>query len=163
MNWYSVYTQAGKEAFAAQNLVNQEFEPYLPRYLKQRRHARKVNHVLAPLFPRYLFVRMDPQEQRWRSINGTFGVSHLLTDGTQPLAVADELINRIRARESDGVITIKAPTFQPGQKLHILEGPFAELEGIFECADDMERVVLLLDLMGRMVKTRLPGHSVTAA
>lgn len=63
MNWYAVYTQAGKERFALQNLANQGFEAYLPSYRKRRRHARRVDTVLAPLFPRYLFVRMDPHQQ----------------------------------------------------------------------------------------------------
>lgn len=164
MKWYAVYTQAGKEAIAAQNLINQGFEPYLPRYRKRRRHARRVDTVLAPLFPRYLFVRMDPQQQRWRSINGTFGVSYLLTDGSDPIVLPDDLVDAIREREeSDGIIAVQAPEFKKGQRLHVTDGPFAELDGLFECTDDQDRVVLLLEFMGRVVRTRLPGHAVTAA
>ena len=38
------------------------------------RHARKTEIVLCPLFPGYVFVCLDIGEQRWRAVNGTFGV-----------------------------------------------------------------------------------------
>ena len=163
MNWYVVYTQAQKEAVALQNLLNQGFSAYLPRYRKRCRHARRVYTVLAPLFPRYLFVRMDPEAQRWRSINGTIGVSYLLTEGPVPIALPGEVVDHIRARENDGVIQVAPPAFIKGQKLCVTDGPFADLEGLFECIDDDQRIVMLLDFMGRIVRTRLPGHAVTAA
>ncbi|HBC07695.1 MAG TPA: transcriptional activator RfaH [Rhodospirillaceae bacterium] len=163
MKWYVVYTQAGKEAFAAQNLTNQGFEPYLPRYRKRRRHARRIDMVLSPLFPRYLFVRMDPRQQRWRSINGTFGVSHLLTDGAVPQEVPDAIIDVIRAHADGDIVSVLPPAFRKGQRLQVTDGPFADIEGLFECVDDNQRVVLLLDFMGRAIKTSVPGHAVTAA
>lgn len=163
MNWYAVYAQPGKEMFAARNLEAQGFEPYLPIYRKNRRHARRVDSILAPLFPRYLFVRMDPQQQRWRSVNGTFGVCYLLTDGNLPQVVPPTFIDMLRAREQEGLIVVEPSGFRKGQRLQVTEGPFAEMEGVFECIDDRARVVLLLDLMGRAVRTRLEGQAVTAA
>ena len=59
MNWYVVYAQAQKELVAHQNLIKQGFAAYLPRYRKNCRHARRTYTVMAPLFPRYLFVHMD--------------------------------------------------------------------------------------------------------
>ena len=65
--WYVVQTQAHAETKACWHLARQGFETYLPRYLKRRRHARRVEMVQAPLFPRYLFVVIDIATQRWRS------------------------------------------------------------------------------------------------
>ena len=62
--WYVVQTQVNGEVKAAQNLLRQGFEIYLPRYLKRRRHARKVDFAAKPLFPRYLFVAIDVAAQR---------------------------------------------------------------------------------------------------
>ncbi len=163
MNWYVVYTQAQKEIIAAQNLTNQGFECYLPRYRKQCRHARRTYTVMAPLFPRYLFVRMDPQAQRWRAINGTIGVNYLLCEGINPMPIDDEIIAAILSQEEDGVVQVAAPGFKKGQKLCVTEGPLADLVGMFECIDDNQRVVLLLEFMGRTVRTQLPSHAVTAA
>ena len=145
------------------NLQKQGFEPYLPRYRKQCRHARRVYSVMAPLFPRYLFVRMDPASQRWRAINGTIGVSYLLSEGPDPVPIPDAVIDAIRAREDEGIVNVAPPAFAKGQKLYVTDGPLAEVEGLFECIDDQQRVVLLLDFMGRAVRTHLPGHAVSAA
>jgi transcriptional antiterminator RfaH len=165
MNWYVAYTHAQKEFVAQHNLSNQGFETYLPRYRKQCRHARRVYTATVPLFPRYLFVRMSPESQRWRSINGTIGVSYLLCEGPNPIPIENEIIAAIRTREdeTDGAVRVAPPEFHKGQKLSVVEGPFADLEGLFECVDDNERVVLLLEFMGRTLRTRLPGHAVTAA
>lgn len=162
-NWYIVYTQALKESLVAVNLRRQGFEAYLPRYRKTRRHARRTDVVLAPLFPRYLFVQMDPAVQRWRSVNGTMGVSYLLCDDAGPIQIPDALVESIMDREQGGIVQVEPPRFKKGQKLCVTEGPFADLEGLFECIDDQQRVVLLLDFMGRVIPTRLPGHAITAA
>src|ERR1700736_5521886 len=97
--WYVVQTQVNAEAKAARNLVRQGFEIYLPRYLKRRSHARKIEKVAAPLFPRYLFVQVDMETQRWRSIQSTFGVSRLVTNGSDPAPVEREVLRVLRAKE----------------------------------------------------------------
>ena len=66
---YVVQTQPHAESKAMGHLIRQGFATYLPRYLKRRRHARKIETVAAPLFPRYLFVTVDMETQQWRSIH----------------------------------------------------------------------------------------------
>ena len=56
--WYVVHTQPQGESRAKANLERQGYEVYLPRCRKWRRHARRAEIVAAPLFPRYLFVRL---------------------------------------------------------------------------------------------------------
>src|ERR1700733_391453 len=98
-HWYVVQTQVNSEVKAAQNLVRQGYEIYLPRYMKRRRHARKIDFVAKPLFPRYLFVAVNKAAQRWRSIQSTFGVSHLVTNGNEPAIVPQAIVSSLRARE----------------------------------------------------------------
>lgn len=97
--WYVVQTHVNVEAKAACNLMRQGFEPYLPHYLKRRSHARKVDQVAAPLFPRYLFVRIDMQTQRWTSIQSTSGVARLVCNGSDPVPVASHVVATLKARE----------------------------------------------------------------
>src|SRR6266571_1775722 len=99
--WYVVQTQVNAETKAACNLVRQGFEIYLPRYLKRRSHARKIEKIAAPLFPRYLFVRIDMQTQRWRSIQSTFGVSRLVCNGSDPVPVAPQVFSSLKVREDE--------------------------------------------------------------
>jgi len=162
--WFVVHTQPNGETRALDNLLRQGFEPYLPCLIVKRRHARKVERVRRPLFPRYMFVRFDPDETRWRAINGTFGVSHLVTDGGTPAAVPFGIVEDIRAHEDDnGVIGLAPPAFRPGQALEILDGPMASRTGQFLNMPDRDRVILLLDLLGRSVRVTVPREAVTAA
>jgi transcriptional antiterminator RfaH len=151
--WYAVHTQPQAEGKAEFNLRRQGFEVYCPRLQKQRRHARRINTVLVPLFPRYLFTALDVDEQPWRAINGTFGVVHLVGCGERPTPVPEGLVEAIAMREGEaGCVTLPPPSFQPGDLLVLEDGPFKDLVGRFECMSDAERVTVLLDLMGREVR-----------
>src|ERR1700752_4987648 len=97
--WFVVQTQVNGEAKAAQNLKQQGYDVYLPRYLKRRRHARKVDFTAKPLFPRYVFVAIDMATQRWRSVQSTYGVSRLVTNGDEPAMVPEGVISTLKARE----------------------------------------------------------------
>jgi transcriptional antiterminator RfaH len=163
-SWFVVRTQSRAEVKAMQHLINQGFVAYLPRYRRRVRHARRNEIVLRPLFPGYLFVNLDPERCRWRSINGTVGVREILTNGDTPLAVPDRIIDEIRAREDEtGAVKLVAPTFARGQVVRLLEGPMADVNGLFEEMRDENRVVLLVSLLGRKVRMQVPAAVVAAA
>jgi transcriptional antiterminator RfaH len=163
--WYVVQTHVHAEAKAAAHLVRQGYPIYLPRYLKRRRHARRVEMVAAPIFPRYLFVTIDRMTQRWRSILSTVGVTHLVRHGDEPAAVPAGIVEALRGREDErGFIKLDLrPTFAPGAKIRVVEGVFSDSLGLFEGMADRERVAILLDLLGRKVRVVLDGDSVAAA
>jgi transcriptional antiterminator RfaH len=163
--WYVVQTQANGEAKAAENLRRQGYEIYLPRYLKRRRHARKVDIVAKPLFPRYMFVTIDMATQRWRSIQSTSGVSHLVTNGDEPAAVPEGVVYALRGREdSKGFVMLDvAPGFAPGDKVRVLAGAFMDNTGLFNGMADHDRVSILLEMLGRQVRVVLDTDLVAAA
>jgi transcriptional antiterminator RfaH len=163
-SWFVVRTQSRAEEKAMQHLTNQGFAAYLPRYRRRVRHARRNEIVLRPLFPGYLFVHLDPDRCRWRSINGTVGVREILANGDSPLAVPDRVIDEIKAREDEtGAVKLVAPSFARGQVVRLLEGPLADLNGLFEEMRDENRVVLLVSLLGRKVRMQVPAAAVAAA
>jgi transcription antitermination factor NusG len=85
--WYLVRALTNREAFAAEHLERQGFSTFLPRQPRTIRHARRIRVSLAAYFPGYLFVTLDLARQRWRSINGTLGVAHLVGAGERPTPV----------------------------------------------------------------------------
>lgn len=163
--WYVVQTQANAEAKAVVHLRRQGFATYFPRYLKRRRHARRVEEVSAALFPRYLFVEIDVAAQRWRSIASTIGVSRLVTNGEWPAAVPDEVVDALRRREdAAGYVRLdQPPKFRVGDTIRVLEGAFNDCLGIFDGTPDRERVEILLDLLGRKVRVRINAEAIAAA
>jgi transcriptional antiterminator RfaH len=162
--WLAVHTHALSEEKARFHLLRQGFEVYLPRYSKRRSHARKVEWVPSPLFPRYLFVAVDEAAPRWHSIQSTVGVASLVKNGGLPAHLPAVIISAIRARENEtGLVELdNVLPFKPGEVVRVASGPLQDQTGIFQCLDDKQRVVLLLDLLGRAVTIRLPVESVAA-
>jgi transcriptional antiterminator RfaH len=163
--WYLAQTQPRAECKASVNLRRQGFEIYLPRYLKQRRHARRVEPVMAPLFPGYLFVAIDINAQRWLSIDSTFGVTRLVRDGDRPAVVPLAIITALRCREdAKGLVVLDhRPRFSPGDKVRVLGGAFRDCYGLYEGMSSGERVAILLDLLGRKVRVVLHTDIIEAA
>ncbi|HYM33002.1 MAG TPA: transcriptional activator RfaH [Candidatus Cybelea sp.] len=164
IRWFVVQTQANAEARACRHLNEQGFATYLPRYLKQRRHARRTERVARPLFPRYLFVAFDPQAARWRAVHSTVGVSRLVGRGEVPTPVPDAVVAALRAREdAEGFFPVdQRIRFAVGEAVRIVSGAFADAVGRFQSMDDDARVVVLLDLLGRQVKATVSMDAVTA-
>jgi transcriptional antiterminator RfaH len=163
--WYVAQTQPNAENKAVAHLQRQGFVTYLPRYLKRRRHARRADIAPAPLFPRYLFVQIDTAVQRWRSIYSTLGVSQLVGHGDAPTPVADHVVATLKARESaTGFVHLdQRQAFRVGDRIQVMDGAFADCFGLYEGLRDRDRVDILLDLLGRKVRTTVNAMSVTLA
>ena len=87
-------------------LHNQNFRTFLPRIHKTRRHARKIDTVLAPFFPRYLFIILDMQRDRWRCVNSTIGVSRLVMQNDRPQVLPEGVVeNLIACVNDDGLLS----------------------------------------------------------
>lgn len=163
--WFAVYTQPRNEALADEHLGRQGFDVFFPRYLKRRSHARRVEQVPAPLFPRYLFVRFDAATSGWRSIRSTRGVIDLVRNGEDPAIVPDAVIDSIKGRQGDdGYIALaRQVRFEPGDRIRIDGGAFESCEAIFQAQRDDERIVALLALLGRKVVIQVPIDMVGVA
>ena len=160
-----MHTQANKEDKAALHLQQQGFEIYLPRYLKVVNHARTARKVVRPLFQRYLFVELNAKIERWRSINGTFGVSYVITSGEYPLPTPKGVVETIRQRENEqGLVHMIPPVYEAGQRLKVVEGPLAMADVFFQkFTDNNKRVLVLLEMLGRRVQTSMPSSTIEAA
>jgi len=163
--WYVVHTQPNREARADLNLRRQGFVTYLPRYLRRRRHARRQEMVARPLFPRYLFVALDPARDRWRAIHSTFGVNHLVLAGDEPVPVPAGVVEEIRARETgEGYVKLGLPAgIGPGSQVRLIDGIFADSTGVLERVADERRVAILLELLGREVRVFVPPACIGVA
>ena len=165
MTWYVVQTQPNAERKAAFHLERQDFTVYLPQYLRRWRHARRSELRPAPLFPRYMFVAMDVAQARWRAIRSTVGVSALVCNGERPAAVPAGIVEAIRTREdATGLVPLRiASPYRRGDAVSVTEGGLAGARGFFECFEDHDRVVLLLEMLGRPMRVTLPAAVVAAA
>ncbi len=152
--WYAVFAHPNHEAGAQIHLRQQGFKTFLPRYAKHIRHARQAKTVMAPLFPRYLFVALDLRRHRWRSVNGTRGVVSLVMQDGFPAPVAIGAVEAIFASCDDDDV-MRLDDLRPGQNVRVVDGPFAERIGILERLTGPERVRVLLGMMHGQVSVEL--------
>jgi transcriptional antiterminator RfaH len=161
--WYVVNTHPHQEERAEFNLQRQGYEVCLPRLRKTRRHARRTDSVLTPLFSGYLFVHLAPELQAWRAINATFGVRRLLCEGERPRSLPAGFVEALgRTMDSSGAVALPEPKFAFGEPLRLLTGPFADHIGTMLYVADKDRIALLLSLLGREVKVVVSRRHVAA-
>jgi transcriptional antiterminator RfaH len=166
MRWYVVHTRPNAERRAAWHLRNQGFaDVYLPCYRKRRSHARRVDWTRAPVFPRYLFVRLDIEITQWRSILSTIGVSDIIRNDDRPIPIPEGVVETLQAREErDGTLVVDVrDKLSKGEPIDISLGLLGGQSGLFECEDGKKRVIVLVDMLGRRVRLSVDAEAVTRA
>ena len=161
--WFLAYTLPKSERKAQWHLHAQGFRSYLPQIQKTIRHARQLRTVQAALFPRYLFIVLDLERDRWLSVRSTVGVARVFTtqDG-RPVPVPDGIVESLIAH-SDGNLTRLDSGLVKGQHVRILCGPFANFVGTLERLDEAGRVQVLLEMMGTAVPVSLRRSALAPA
>lgn len=149
--WYVTYTEPYAETMAARHIVDQGFKVFLPRRLRQIRHARRITDVKEAFFPRYMFVSLDLAADRWHRINTTRGVSRLLSSGERPVPVAKGVVEAMEAATgADGVLRPRE-LLKLGQTVRITSGLFADQIGTLQHVGSSGAVRVLLSMMERQV------------
>lgn len=166
LRWYAVHTRVRGERLAQITITEAGYETLYPHYLGTIKHARRHIAVLKPLFPRYLFVAVEPGQSLY-GVNTALGVSTVLYDDTGPLRVPLREIERIRAR-CDETGRVDAPkrkrevtreAFKHGAPVNITEGPLKGLPGTIERDDGGETVDVALTFLGRPIVASIPAHA----
>lgn len=142
--------------------MRQGFSCFLPRMRKVRRHARRVDEALVPLFPGYAFVQFNPELHAWRSINGTRGVRRIVgPDSTRPQAVPRAAMQALLDRCVDGVVGASEASLRPGMPVRLISHAFADHLATIEHLDVRGRVSVLLDILGRATRLRVSARNIS--
>jgi transcriptional antiterminator RfaH len=142
--WYVVATKLRRERFAAEQLAQRCVETFLPRLALTRRGTC----VVRPLFPGYLFARLElPRE--WARVVWSPGVRRLVTFEGEAPSVPPAAIAFLRGQAGpDGVIVARPRPLPVGRRVRVTSGPLAGLVGIIENPPDARgRVGVLMDIL----------------
>ncbi len=162
--WYLIHTKPSAETTAVSNLERQGYEVYFPRVVRPvRRRGRWIEQVAA-LFPRYLFLRLDEGRQPLAPVHSSLGVASVVRFGLDYAIVPDSVIRELKARvdSESGLHQVSLrPLFTPGAAVRVAAGPFNGLEGIFQREAGTARVVVLLNLLGRLASASMSVDFIT--
>jgi transcriptional antiterminator RfaH len=135
-------------------------EVFLPWMRSRRRVGSRYHWVLVPLFPGYIFCRLD-MVASGKAARYSPGVKDFLTFGSRIAEVSEAIIQTLRERCPGGIAEIDPLNAKPGEAVRISEGPFAGLEAVFEeRLKGSERVAVLLEILGRHTRIILPSEAV---
>jgi transcriptional antiterminator RfaH len=157
--WYVIYSKPQKETYARFHLQSKGLKVFLPRLLLPE-SAKKRNRIV-PLFPNYLFVRLNASSDEYYYATWSPGVSRIISFNGRPACIDDKIIDFLMLRaDQDGIIAARS-TLRPGQEVRITGGPFDGLMGIIQDPPNAKgRVKILLTLLNRQMKVDVPIHLV---
>ncbi len=162
-----IRTKPAQERWASENAVRQGFTTYLPKVGQHRRHPpRPALFVSAPLFPCYLFIRLEPEHEHaphWRRLLGTFGVIGVVRVGERPASVHQSVISALQSREDAAGLIELPPRFPLRSKVTITKGGFAGQQGLYAGMAAQDRQRVLLDFLGRSIQVLIPIQDLQSA
>ncbi|GGQ09577.1 transcription/translation regulatory transformer protein RfaH [Shewanella litoralis] len=147
-SWYLLYCKPREELRAQQNLALQEVESYLPMISQQKKVRNKTQMVTAPLFPSYLFIYFDPEVTSVSKIHNTRGANRIVGCREDMTPIDDRIISALKRRVQGHVPEVEKP-LSKGDKVTFVDGPFKDLEAIFDENNPDKRCHVLFTIMGQ--------------
>ncbi|NNF64040.1 MAG: transcription termination/antitermination protein NusG [Acidimicrobiia bacterium] len=167
--WYVVHSYSGYENKVKANLetriksMHMEgliFDVVIPmEEVVEFKAGRKVN-VMRKKFPGYILVRMYLDDDSWYTVRNTPGVTGFVGSANKPSPLSRREVERILGVRRDDEEPKKAPRFKPewevGETVRVVEGPFADFNGLIEDINvDQSKVRVLVDIFGRETPVEL--------
>jgi len=169
-SWYVVHSYSGYENKVKANLESRIqsmhmegsiFDVIIPMEdVVEFKGGRKVT-VKKKVFPGYILVRLYMDDDAWFVVRNTPGVTGFVGSGTKPTPLSRREVERILgiAKPEEGDKK-KEPRFKPewevGETVRVVEGPFADFNGLIEDINiDQQKVRVLVDIFGRETPVEL--------
>ena len=156
--WYAVKVRTRSEPIAVAALQNRGYDPFAPTIAERRRYCDRMAVVRAPVFPGYVFCRLDAQNKV--PVISSPAVEYIVSFAGQPATVPDDEIEAVRrAVEAGGR---PRSYLSVGQRIRIEYGSLAGLEGVLERNGKENRIVVSVHLLQRSVSVEIDEDQIRA-
>jgi transcriptional antiterminator NusG len=173
-DWYVVHSYAGYENKVKTNLESRiaslDMEDYIFQVEVPTEEVTEVKNgkrqqVQRKVFPGYILVRMDLNDESWGAVRNTPGVTGFVgaTSRPSPLTV-DEVVKILvpATQKKEARPTVKVVDFEVGESVTVMDGPFATLPAtISEISPDAQKVKVLVSIFGRETPVELSFSQVS--
>ena len=169
-SWYVVHTYAGYEnkvksnlqsRIASMNMEDRIFECVIPMEDVIEFKGGKRVTVQKKVFPGYLLVRCELDDDSWRVVRNTPGVTGFVGLGAKPTPLSRKEVESILQVQSGGTEGVtrkpaRRPMYEVGESVRVREGPFADFSGqIAEINEDQLKLKVLVNIFGRETPVEL--------
>jgi transcription antitermination factor NusG len=149
--WYAVSTRSRQEKCAASMLENLEVAHFLPLIEEERRWSDRKQKVTLPLFPGYMFVQIASFSEFQLRVLKVPGIVDFVRNRNGPLAIPESEIRNVRALVSHGVGCSPHPFLKAGDRVRVVRGTLAGVEGTLIRCGDQSRLVISVEMIQRSV------------
>lgn len=170
LRWYVVQTYAGYENKVTKNLLNRiaqrEMQHVISDVIVPTEEEIEIKNgqrrtVLRKVYPGYVLVRMALTDDAWYMVRNTPGVSGFVGNGNKPSPLDEQEVRSILRRMETVEPKVKV-TYQVGQTIKIIDGPFTDFDGVVDSIDqERGRVRVLVSFFGRETRVDLDFLQVT--
>lgn len=147
--WFALRVRSRREQTVATFLDGKGYEWFLPLYKCRRRWSDRIKEIQLPLFPGYVFCRLDMQHRL--PVLTTPGVVTIVGTGKHPIPIDDGEMAAIQAAVQSSLRSRPWPFLQVGQRVRVEYGSLCGLEGILLDFRGQRRLVLSVTLLQRSV------------
>ncbi len=151
--WYAVYTRSRFEKKVAAQLAERDVEHWLPLRREVREWKDRRKTVAQPLFPGYVFVRIHLAD-RLRVLKAD-GTVRLVGVGGTPVAIPPSEIEQVQRLLRHPELVGREPYANEGDRVKIVSGPFAGVEGRIVEVHGRHRVLVGVDLIRQAVSVEV--------
>ncbi len=167
--WFVIHSYSGYEnkvkanletRIKSMHLEDKVFDVAIPMEdVVEYKGGKKVT-VKRKKFPGYVLVRMYLDDDTWYAVRNTPSVTGFVGSSTQPTPLSRREVERILGVEKEEGAKKEKPTFKPawevGETVRVVEGPFADFNGVIEDINvDQSKVRVLVDIFGRETPVEL--------
>jgi transcription antitermination factor NusG len=153
MPWFAIQTKLRREKDAAAQLEFRGYDVYLPLCKKYKRWSDRLVEVECPLFPGYLFCRVD--FRRPFPIVTVPGVLSIVGRGREPESIPEHEILAVDRMLQSGLEVVHCPYLEEGQRVVIVKGPLCGVDGLVVKNKSKCKVVVSISLLQRSVAVEL--------
>jgi len=154
--WFALRVKSRAEKTVSTIARHKGFEEFLPLYTSRRRWSDRFQSVELPLFPGYVFCRLNPEFRL--PLLTIPGVMSFVGIGRVPAPIDDAEIAAIQTAMGSGLLVEPYPFLEAGQRVLLEEGPLAGLEGFLVEVRKQQRVAVSVSLLKRSIAVEIDRH-----
>ena len=159
-NWHIIQLKRNSHRLAERNLNQQGFTTFLPLQHFTSKSRSKFSTNIKPLFPGYMFVRVDLYGKPWQKVNSTLGVSRLICQDGIPTRVPEEIIAALMSRCDSSGKLLPPKSLTNGDSVKVISGALANFVASVETFDSEHRIWVLMEIMGQTTRVQVASDQI---
>jgi transcription termination/antitermination protein NusG len=151
--WFALRVRANREFSVERRLREAGIETFLPGYSEERRWSDRAKKIVRPLFPAYLFARLDPACELGLTLR-LAGVIDVLPSRERAERIPEGEIDNVR-RAAASAVAFSPCAYDVGETVTVESGPLAGVTGIVKRTKGATRIVIRIEILRRAVSVEV--------